>query len=73
MKNTCIESWRDLRTLNALKQAVSEALDTVKMVGSDPEVVYVSLDGIGVANFVNLSLWENTLTDGSKTYDVRVT
>lgn len=73
MSTQAIQAWRDLRTLGALKQAMNEALDVAKMVGADPETVYVSLDAVGVANFVNLTVWENTLTDGSKTYDVRMT
>lgn len=66
--------FENKETLNTTEaQTVRELINSLeefcKITGQDADYIYVEN---GETNNVTLRLIENTLTDGSKTYDVRV-
>jgi hypothetical protein len=63
------ERWSKLRTLNALKQAVEDAILAAKLEGADPETVYLETT---YHPFVTAALLETRLEDGSKVFNLRL-
>jgi hypothetical protein len=64
--NKCIIETREAQTVAELIESLQEML---RFIGQDGDVVYVEN---GDVKHVDLRLIENTLTNGSKVYDVRV-
>lgn len=67
-----IETWKDIRTLGALRQACTEAEEALRVTTAgtqDSECVYVEN---GEFASLNLSLVQRRLTDGSYVYDILV-